>query len=57
MAVVIDQFEVVPAEPSAAPQNGAAATTAAASPPPLTAHEVARLAELARERALRVWAD
>jgi hypothetical protein len=56
MAVVINEFEVVPPEPAAAPQNGAAATTAAESPPAFSAHELARLAEVVRERALRVWA-
>ena len=56
MAVVINEFEVVPAEPAATAQGGETGTSAAESAPKLSAHEVARVAERARERALRVWA-
>jgi hypothetical protein len=56
MAVVINEFAVVPAEPTPAPQNGETTTTAVEAPPTLSAHEVAWLVERERERALRVWA-
>lgn len=56
MAVVINEFEVIPAEPTSLPQTSETTTATAESAPALSAHEVARLAERERERALRVWA-
>ena len=56
MAVVINEFEVVPAEPTPTPQSGEAATPTTEAQPTLTAREVAWLVERERERALRVWA-
>ena len=56
MAVVINEFEVVPAEPPPTPQTGATAPTTSETSRTPSAYEVARLIERERERALRVWA-
>jgi hypothetical protein len=56
MAVVINEFEVVPAESPPTPQTGETSPTTSEAPRTLSAPEVARLIERERERALRVWA-
>lgn len=56
MAVVINEFEVIPADPPpVSPSSEAAATTGETAPMPST-QDMGQLAERARERALRVWA-
>ena len=53
MAVVINEFEVIPEAPPAQPNAPAQEMP---PPPQLTARDLARLMRHKRERALRVWA-
>jgi hypothetical protein len=57
MAVVINEFEVVPAPQPEAPARAAAeAPPAPAQPPPMRSHEVEAMVRRLMERAARVWA-
>ncbi len=55
MAVVINEFEVMPAE-QAKPAAANPPATGASEPPPLTPQELADLVRRQLERAARVWA-
>ncbi|MDQ1639067.1 MAG: hypothetical protein QOF62_2406 [Pyrinomonadaceae bacterium] len=54
MAVIINDFEVVPAEP--ARQPNAAAGQTSSNPPPQSQQEVERVVEHKISRSERVWA-
>jgi hypothetical protein len=56
MAVVINEFEVIPETPAEAPAASPPPETPAAPRPSLPAYEMARVAQHETERALRVWA-
>jgi hypothetical protein len=53
MAVVINEFEIVPAQASSTPPNG---STAPSTPPRSVSREVARINRLHAERLARVRA-
>jgi hypothetical protein len=56
MAVVINEFEVVPGESSAAPETPAAASRDGEAKAPPSAREVGLLIEQQLQRDRRVWA-
>ena len=57
MAVVINEFEVVPApQPETTAQAGGTAALAQGQIPPLRPHELEEMVRRQMERAARVWA-
>jgi hypothetical protein len=56
MAVVINEFEVVPGEPPPPPQKASGVEAGGDQSPPPSEHEMARLVQHQKCRDERVWA-
>jgi hypothetical protein len=56
MAVVINEFEVVPGESNAAPETSAATSSESDPKPPPSARQIGILIEQQLQRDQRVWA-
>lgn len=56
MAVVINEFEVVPAQPAAETRSSGEAQSAAPASPKPPDHEIERMMQHHLERSERVWA-